>query len=324
MVDVHDLHDNNVVMGEVAVENKTAETQAVVLEVSFNGDVVMKKRIEIRKGCRRDTPLVVPSTLLLMDDTSKIELECRVYDCDGLLILDRTSTVTVRSRFDMNLERLKEHTARFVNPLDPCVKELVVPRDGPVAKAMLSKNRIFTIDGYQSEEGPSRMMRAAFDAVRGLNLSYVSDVSTLRDEGYYQRVRTPAKVLQDGSGNCIEFSILFASMFETMGLEPVVVFPPGHAIVGIVTSTDLYPTESGGRMGGFPYKPVRFNSDKGHFFEGVFMESTICARRDSTFEDAVGMAHALIRNHFKGISQRQDYSLISMYRFKGVKPEVVR
>jgi len=36
--------------------------------------------------------------------------------------------------------------------------------------------------------------------------------------------------------NCIDGAVLYASLFEAIGLEPVIVLVPGHAFVGVKTS----------------------------------------------------------------------------------------
>ncbi|MFA4985688.1 MAG: transglutaminase family protein [Candidatus Brocadiia bacterium] len=54
-----------------------------------------------------------------------------------------------------------------------------------------------------------------------------------------QRVRSPAEVIDAKAGNCIELSLLFASILEAIGLEPVLVQLPGHFMVGVVLKDRL-------------------------------------------------------------------------------------
>jgi hypothetical protein len=46
-------------------------------------------------------------------------------------------------------------------------------------------------------------------------------------------VRLPEESLQRASANCIDGAVLYASLFENLGLESVVVLVPGHAYVGV-------------------------------------------------------------------------------------------
>jgi hypothetical protein len=43
----------------------------------------------------------------------------------------------------------------------------------------------------------------------------------------------PAESLRQVSANCIDGAVLYASLFENLGMEPVVVLVPGHAYVGV-------------------------------------------------------------------------------------------
>lgn len=47
-----------------------------------------------------------------------------------------------------------------------------------------------------------------------------------------QRVRLPSESLEQGQANCIDGTILFASLLEAMSLSPSIVVVPGHAFVG--------------------------------------------------------------------------------------------
>ena len=48
-----------------------------------------------------------------------------------------------------------------------------------------------------------------------------------------QRVRLPSESLETQSANCIDGALVFASAFEALGMEPVLVFMSGHALVAL-------------------------------------------------------------------------------------------
>jgi hypothetical protein len=48
-----------------------------------------------------------------------------------------------------------------------------------------------------------------------------------------QNVRYPGKSLKVTTANCIDGSLVFASILEAIGMAPAVVFVPGHAYVGV-------------------------------------------------------------------------------------------
>jgi len=53
--------------------------------------------------------------------------------------------------------------------------------------------------------------------------------------GVHQRVMLPADVLNSKSGICIETSLVVASALQSAGMNVMLVFPPGHAMVAVET-----------------------------------------------------------------------------------------
>src|SRR5262249_21913533 len=45
----------------------------------------------------------------------------------------------------------------------------------------------------------------------------------------------PRESLRQGGANCIDGVVMFASMFENLAMDPVVILIPGHALVGVRT-----------------------------------------------------------------------------------------
>jgi hypothetical protein len=48
-----------------------------------------------------------------------------------------------------------------------------------------------------------------------------------------ERVRMPRESIREVSANCIDGAVLYASLFENLGMDPVIVLVPGHAYVGV-------------------------------------------------------------------------------------------
>ncbi|HVU49656.1 MAG TPA: hypothetical protein VHL80_03155, partial [Polyangia bacterium] len=84
-----------------------------------------------------------------------------------------------------------------------------------------------------------------YTALRSLHTQY-SDVSSSFFDGF-QHVRRPSEALDALSANCLEGSLLFASVLELVGMRPVLVFKTGHAYVGVASapgSSVLWPVET--------------------------------------------------------------------------------
>ena len=236
IVDVHDSERLDsagcIKVAKLEFYSKEKETNIVDLDIMVNNRRVQSDRKQIPYGY---TPIyiAIPQNDMFKDDPYQMSLCVIVRDLQSKLISEPRRTVKVRSKFDLNLAHKDYLSARFTNPRAPCV-------DSIIKKINASG---ISINGYQSDgKNILPQMEAIVNAVCDLNIQYLSDTFTLENKSeYYQRVRSPQKVYEDRSANCIEISILFASLFEMAGLYPIIAFPTGHAIPGIIiSSTENY------------------------------------------------------------------------------------
>lgn len=91
--------------------------------------------------------------------------------------------------------------------------------------------------GYPESGDPEQVRRlvgALYDALKahGLNYDSSSLVYHKRDNDFAQRVRRPKPLLQAKGANCLEGCMLFACLLHASDLHPIILFLPGHAIVG--------------------------------------------------------------------------------------------
>lgn len=91
-----------------------------------------------------------------------------------------------------------------------------------------------TIVGYQVDKaGVEAQVRAIFEALKAEGIVYVNSILTFgAGKGeYMQRVRLPRESLATKSANCVDGTVLMASLLEAASLNPALVFVPGHAFV---------------------------------------------------------------------------------------------
>ncbi len=145
-------------------------------------------------------------------------------------IFEETKKIKVRAADDM--------VWSLNTPYDtePLIAAWVTPNDDMVEKILSNaKERRFfnrSLFGYQSDDVVPQV-KAIFNAVRNYGVSYVSSTMSFGKIGFTQRVRLPRESILDKSANCIDGAVLFASLFENIGFEPVIVLIPGHAFVGV-------------------------------------------------------------------------------------------
>jgi hypothetical protein len=156
------------------------------------------------------------------------------------------------------------YVAAWVTPNDKSVDKFLAE-----AKAKLPKGRTF--DGPQSTT--QAQVKALFEALRARGVSYVMDPEVLTADVKSQRTRLPAEVLATTNAQCLEGSILYASLLEAIGLSPIIVYVPGHAFVG--------------------WKPSKLDKAKDKYF---FLETTMTGG-SGTFERAMDRAKEQFTMH---------------------------
>ena len=122
--------------------------------------------------------------------------------------------------------------------LCPFVVTLVTPDDaGGEIQALIREAAWFTesgaMVGYQAGtiEASLEQAQALPSRCRSYAMVYTSVSGSFFDGA--QRVRLPAESLAVQSANCIDGALVFASAFEALGMEPIIIFVDGHALVAV-------------------------------------------------------------------------------------------
>ena len=90
-------------------------------------------------------------------------------------------------------------------------------------------------DGYASKD-PERVYRQVYAIwfalqQRGIRYSKVTPASKPGDRVRYQRVRFIERSLADARSNCVDGSVLIASVLRRIGIEPTLVIVPQHMLL---------------------------------------------------------------------------------------------
>jgi very-short-patch-repair endonuclease len=124
---------------------------------------------------------------------------------------------------------MPELLAAFSMPNDPAVDRLLHDAGNVLRKA----GKPDGIDGYKagSRARVWELASAIYSAIANLGIGYTLPPSSFEQNG--QKIRLPGKVLENRVATCLDMTMLFASVFEQAGLNPIVVLPDGHAFVGV-------------------------------------------------------------------------------------------
>ena len=135
---------------------------------------------------------------------------------------------------------LLEHIIAWIDPDHELVQNML----GKAYELLPPPKRFgYNPDDYDPENTRAQV-EAIYNALRASNkLRYVptSKIARLGKGEISQVVRRPEDSLNTGFSNCIDGAVLYASLIEAAGLDPVIVIKEGHAFVGWKTcNSDLW------------------------------------------------------------------------------------
>jgi hypothetical protein len=123
--------------------------------------------------------------------------------------------------------------AAFVNEDHPWINTLL--------QEAMSNGSVRAFTGYQfGAQSTMQQVQAIWDALAARGLSYVnvatdSGASLLVSTQY---VRFLDQSVHDQGANCVDASVLFASILRRIGLRPVLLFRPGHCFTGFYDAAE--------------------------------------------------------------------------------------
>ncbi len=154
------------------------------------------------------------------------------------MIVDDSQKITVLSRNDMvwidkdGTNNMK-YIAKWVTKDNKEVKELV--------RVAAEYNDQFcgqhAMVGYLGGPEEVYCQMASLFAAMGdyYQIAYIASTESYQTSNA-QSVKLPEEVIMEKSGLCIETVLVMAAAMENLGMEPVIVFIPGHAWVAVKTS----------------------------------------------------------------------------------------
>lgn len=155
-------------------------------------------------------------------------LKVAVVEGDSI-ICSQTEPISLLTRNEWcGLVSLPEILAAFVLPNDAAVMTIL----NRAAELLRESTGRSALNGYQekSHERAWKQLAAIYRAVGELGIRYIVPPASFEDTG--QRIRTPADILSQRFGTCLDLSLLFAACCEQAGLHPLVLMHESHAYAG--------------------------------------------------------------------------------------------
>jgi hypothetical protein len=152
------------------------------------------------------------------------------------IVYDQTVPVRLRSAEDMywgSRFKFAPFIAAWVTPHELRVEKILARAKNSMPGRRLPGYEPWK-DALEQERSTYAQAKAIYNALQKAGLSYVKSSTTFgSNTNVSQRVRMPRESIENASANCIDGAVMFSSLFENLGMDPLVVLVPGHAYVGV-------------------------------------------------------------------------------------------
>ena len=171
-----------------------------------------------------------------LNELSRATLNVLVEDLDGKVERHITRPIWLLARTAVPLA-VQDPKTKSWQDLSRYLGAFVTPNAQPVLeflRQVAAAHPRQRLTGYIDPQEPvEAQVRAAYQALQGHAIRYIhSPLAFNPAQGAAtQRVRLPGESLADKSANCIDGTVLFASLLEAMALNPALVIVPGHAFL---------------------------------------------------------------------------------------------
>ncbi len=178
------------------------------------------------------TELTRATLNVLVED---LDREVEIHETQPVWLLARTSApLAVQDPQTGHWQNLGKYFGAFVTPNAPSLMTFLREAARRHPQGMLV--------GYQGEsQAVEPQIKALFEALKEVGgITYVNSLVDFNPQQGWasQRMRLPRESLADKQANCIDGTVLFASLLEGISLNPAIVLIPGHAFVAWETWND--------------------------------------------------------------------------------------
>jgi hypothetical protein len=179
-------------------------------------------------------PTLFPERIQHLHELTRATLNLLVEDLDGRVELHRTQPIWLLARNTAPLD-VKDPMSGEIRDMTPYLGAFVTPHEPSIQRFLrraAERHPFKELKGYQ--DNVTAQVRALFDALKhDAGIVYVNSLIAFdpAEGATSQRVRWPRQSLSEGQANCIDGTLLMASLLEAMSLNPAIVIVPKHAMV---------------------------------------------------------------------------------------------
>ena len=182
---------------------------------------------------------------------------------------------------------LPQTLVSFITPNHPSIDNVIV-KSAAVLKRLTGSS---SFKAYQTcaTSDVRQQVAAVFTAIHGLGIVYRGMPASYEEVG--QRITMPDQVIASKIGNCLELTLLMASVLEAVGINSIIIIQKGHAFLGVWLVDDCYPCS----VCDDPAF-IEKNCSRG-IDEMLVLECTAAVRENASFEEAIRIAERNLADH---------------------------
>lgn len=156
---------------------------------------------------------------------------------------EQTVTLTLRSINDCPMSYDKDDSTGDVSFVFAAYVNEEHPQVDKILHEALNAGIVDSFDGYGEDNDPSDVLRQAYAlwhalSKRGVRYSNSTTTAGEAENIDSQHVRMIDESLSSAQANCVDGSVLFASLLRKIGIEPFLVILPDHCYVGFYLDED--------------------------------------------------------------------------------------
>lgn len=230
------IRNNSLCDIEDAVLSITSDWPFIGIEDTVISDIQVNKTTDIDSFSvymnaaelyKLNAPVVITLTFRLFDKNGEV-ISSFVENVKALPIEEAASDI-IGERLDI--------LSSFVTPAADEVENLA-----KVASSILERDYGRSdFSGYQYHD-PNKVKEeahAAYQALQTLNIRYSEPPASF--EKTFQKVRLPHQVVNEKVGTCLDIALLYCSLIENIGLNPLLFIIDGHAYAGVMLDEEFLP-----------------------------------------------------------------------------------
>ncbi len=227
-------HDKKRIRIETEILDFTEKAVKVIFLPPINNKRDQKARIMLTQ-----CPRLKRGLLEQLTKPEKAMMHCKVMDEDTKEIyFEETVDVNLLPN-DEILWELKDIRSNAKYGMHEFICSWITPRDNEgliekvrTAAALKRPSRSFGDGDFSDLSNIDSHVRSVYEHLSDYGLIYVSQPFSAMPSSTGQRIVLPEVVLKNKAGNCIDLTVLFASILEGAGLYSLIFLTEDHAFIG--------------------------------------------------------------------------------------------